>query len=108
MNVQKAKETVKKIVHFIGVFLFGVVSAILLGSRLRNHGIGAGTDRGEREENTGSLEECNERLDGIEGGIDECEGGLEGIEEQLGEIESASTSTIGILEKVRARKRTPD
>lgn len=94
MNVGKAKEIVKKILHFIGVFLFGVVSALLLGSRVRNYRDGADTDRGEREADTGSLEECNERL--------------AGIEEQLGEIESASSSTIGILEKVRARKRAPD
>ena len=99
MNVQKAKGIVKKIFHCIGVFLFGVVSALLLGSRVRNHGIGADGDRGKQQNDSG-------KIDSIGTGIRESRDRIESSREGIRDATEAVADTDRILQQIRVRKKS--
>ena len=101
MNVGKAKEIVKKILHCIGVFLFGVGSALLLGSRIRNYGIGIDDDRGKQPDYSGEAERIrNEARESRE----DIRASREGIRD----AREAATDTSRILQGIRERKETTD
>lgn len=101
MNVGKAKEIVKKILHYIGVFLFGVGSALLLGSRIRNNGIGIDDDRGKQPDYSGEAEQIRNEARECREEIGEARNGIRDARE-------VATDTSRILQGVRERKKSVD
>lgn len=99
MNVEKAKGIVKKILRGVGVFLAGVFSALLLGSRVRNYGKSANSARTEQPDYSGEAGNIRTEIDGIREGLEGTRGEIKGARE-------AATDTSRILQEIRERKKS--